>query len=270
MSEMSTDQNIAIELKDIHKSFRDVETFSMVATKIKSKDVEIDNNNAFNADKNLDLLKSAAIYGANASGKSNFASALRFMRNFVIGSSRETQIADSIPVEEFRLDSSNDGKASFFQIVFLMGGNQYRYGFEANSQEVVSEWLFYVPTIKEVKLFERRNGKITPSPTQFKEGKGITDKTRNNSLFLSVVAQFNGAISQKILQWFRSLSIISGLSDLGTREFTINFFQSDKNKVEILKFVKQNNIPVIYNDVDFQSISSSRCGFYTMFLGEKL
>lgn len=213
-----------------YKSFRDVETFSLVATKTKSKEPETDSNNAFNIDKNLDLLKSAAIYGANASGKSNFASALRFVKGFVIGSSRETQFADSIPVEQFRLGASNNSKASFFQIVFLMDKKQYRYGFEVNSQEVVSEWLFNVPTNKEVKLFERRNGKIIPSSTQFKEGKGVEDKTRNNALFLSVVAQFNGAISQRILQWFRSFSVISGLSDLGTREYTIRCLQSDKHK----------------------------------------
>ncbi len=231
-----------------YKSFRDVETFSLVATKTKSKDIEIDNNNSFsadnNADKELNLLKSAAIYGANASGKSNFASALRFVKSFVIGSSRETQFADSIPVEEFRLSTSDDGESSFFQVVFLMDKKQYRYGFEVNSQEVVSEWLFNIPTNKEVKLFERRNGKITPSSTQFKEGKGIDDKTRNNALFLSVVAQFNGAVSQKILQWFRSLSVISGLSDLGTREYTIRCLQSDKHKDEILKFVKRLDLGI--------------------------
>ena len=155
-----------------YKSFRDVETFSMVAAKIKSKNAEIDRNNTFKVDKDLDLLKSAAIYGANASGKSNFAAAFRFMRNFVIGSSKETQFTDFIPVEPFKLNSNNDEKPSFFQIVFLMNGKQYRYGFEINAQEVISEWLFHVPINKEAKLFERREGKISPS-INFKESKAF-------------------------------------------------------------------------------------------------
>jgi uncharacterized protein len=232
-----------------YKSFRDVETFSMVATKIKAKDSEVDENNTFKIDDDLSLLKSAAIYGANASGKSNFAKALNFMRNFAIESSRGTQSSDLIPVEEFRLDSSNFGKPSFFEIVFLLNEKQYRYGFEVNSQEVISEWLFYVPTVKEVKLFERRNGKITPSSTQFKEGKGLADKTRKNALFLSVAAQFNGLVSQTILRWFSDFNLISGLEDVN-RKVTANFIQTGLHKDEIITFIKRLDLGI--NDIEIE------------------
>ncbi len=237
-----------------YKSFRDVETFSMVATKIKAKDSEVDENNTFKIDDDLSLLKSAAIYGANASGKSNFAEALRFMRNFAKNSSKETQSTDSIPIEEFRLSSSNSGKPSFFQIVFLLDGKQYRYGFEVSAYEVISEWLFYVPNVKETKLFERRNGKIILSP-KFTEGKGLTERTRSNALFLSVAAQFNGLISENILQMFSQLNIISGLDDILTRNFTTHYFQDKLQKNAIITFVKSLDLGIDSIEVEASKIT---------------
>ena len=56
-----------------YRSFKDKVTFSMVAANLVSKDKSLDENNVFVIDKELRLLKSAAIYGANASGKSNLA-----------------------------------------------------------------------------------------------------------------------------------------------------------------------------------------------------
>jgi uncharacterized protein len=243
-----------------YKSFRDVETFSMVATKIKAKDSEVDENNTFKIDDDLSLLKSAAIYGANASGKSNFATALRFMRKFVIESSRETQSVDSIPVEEFRLNSNNNGKPAFFEIVFLLDEKQYRYGFEVNSQEVISEWLFYVPTVKEFKLFERRNGKIISSQ-KFKAGKGLAKITRNNALFLSVTAQFNSSVSKRILQWFSQFNIISGLND-STRDFTALCIQKDLYKDDILKFIKRLDLGI--NDIEIEETKLTKDSFPNM------
>jgi uncharacterized protein len=219
------------------KSFKEKTTFSMVAAKINAKDKKLDQHNVFKIDDDLSLLKSAAIYGANASGKSNLASSIKFMRRFVLDSSRETQATETIPVENFRLSTETEGKPSFFEVVFLIDHRKYRYGFEVNSQHVVSEWLFHVPTTKEARLFIREGSRIRLSQT-FKEGKGITDKTRDNALLLSVSAQFNGTIAQHILKWFRQFAVISGLSDLGTRNYTIKCLEGNENKEDIVRFVK--------------------------------
>jgi uncharacterized protein len=69
-----------------YRSFKEKVTFSMVAANLVSKDKEIDNNNVFSVDDNLSLLKNAAIYGANASGKSNLAKAMSFMKWFMVNS----------------------------------------------------------------------------------------------------------------------------------------------------------------------------------------
>ena len=129
------------------RSFNDPVTFSMVAANISAQDKHVDQNNVYQVDKDLNLLKTTAIYGANASGKSNLIAALRFMKEFVLNSSKESQAAEAIPVEPFRLSTTTMGKPALFEVVFLVDGTKYRYGFEVNLQQVVSEWLFHVPTI---------------------------------------------------------------------------------------------------------------------------
>lgn len=88
-----------------YRSFKDTVTLSMVASNINSHSQEIDNHNVFAVDDELKLLKSAAIYGANASGKSNLAKAISFMKWFMINSSKETQSTEKIGVEPFELNN---------------------------------------------------------------------------------------------------------------------------------------------------------------------
>ena len=82
-----------------YRSFKEKVTFSMVAANVVAKDKKLDDSNVFAVDDDLRLLKSAAIYGANASGKSNLAKALSFMKWFMVNSSKETQSIDEIDVE---------------------------------------------------------------------------------------------------------------------------------------------------------------------------
>lgn len=88
-----------------YKSFKEPVTLSLVAAKIKGKDANIDENNLIRVDDKLELLTSAAVYGANASGKSNLFGAFKFMRRFIINSSKESQVNERIEVEPFLLDA---------------------------------------------------------------------------------------------------------------------------------------------------------------------
>lgn len=225
------------------RSFKEKVTFSMVASNIISKDKTLDENNLSSPNEKLNVLKSAAIYGANASGKSNLIQAFRFMRQFVLDSSKDTQTKEPIGVENFLLSTEVENAPSFFEGVFLLNGIRFRYGFEANSERIISEWLFYVPTVKEARLFLREKGKFTVS-SDFKEGKSLTDKTRDNALFLSVTAQFNGEVSQKVLKWFQDLQVMSGLRDTGYKNYTIKEFERDSLKEEILSFVKRLDLGI--------------------------
>jgi uncharacterized protein len=221
-----------------YRSFKDKVTFSMVASNLVSKDKKLDQNNIFTVDKELTLLKSAATYGANASGKSNLAKAMSFMKSFMINSSKETQSTEEIGVEPFKLSITTDAKPTFFEIVFLMNKKKYRYGFEATRDQVISEWLFYVPKLRETKLFERKSDNFNPSKTY--KADGLEQKTRHNALFLSVSAQFNVEIAERILDWLtNSINLISGFDDRKSQGFTAKCLRNDQNRDEILQLLKR-------------------------------
>lgn len=227
-----------------YKSFKETVTLSMVASSITEEDKELNENNVFPINDKLSLLKSAAIYGANASGKSNLVAAINFMKWFVLNSSKETQVSDAIDIEAFRLSTETEKEPSFFEIVFLLEDKTFRYGFEVNVREVVSEWLFQADDREEKMLFERDFDNYILD--DFPEGQGISDKTRSNALFLSVVAQFNGKNSGKILLWFsKTLQLISGLQDTQYRKETLDSFDNAGQRHDIIEFIKKLDLGIL-------------------------
>ena len=195
-----------------YRSFKEVVTFSMVAAPIAVRDSAIDENNLFSATKEIKLLKSAAIYGANASGKSNLVRALSFMKEFTINSVVGSRITNDIDTDLYRLSIDPELEASYFEVVFVIGTARYRYGFEVDRQSVKSEWLYQTLRTKEAQLFERENSKIKVF-SRFSEGRSLENKTRKNALFLSVAAQFNGDIATGVVDWFNELNIFNNLDD---------------------------------------------------------
>ncbi|MEH2299280.1 MAG: ATP-binding protein [Nostoc sp.] len=221
----------------------------MVAANIVAKEKELDDNNVFAVDDDLKLLKSAAIYGANASGKSNLAKALSFMKWFMINSSKETQSTEKIGVEPFELSTETEAKPSFFEIVFLLDGTKYRYGFEANQKRVISEWLSYVPKTRQTRLFERvsdGNSRNIKYLSNTFNGKDIYPKTRNNALFLSVAAQFNVEIAERILDWLtKKVNIVSGLDDQDHLSYTVSSLATNNdNKSKIIQLIKKLDLGI--------------------------
>ncbi|MDQ2798343.1 MAG: ATP-binding protein, partial [Armatimonadota bacterium] len=103
------------------KSFRDKTTFSMIAANLTSEDPALDQNNVISVAKDLRLLKTAALYGANASGKSNLGVALRFMRDYVLYSWHAV-LPGPAGLEPFLLDRETREQPSFFELVFLLDG----------------------------------------------------------------------------------------------------------------------------------------------------
>ncbi|MDD4529208.1 MAG: ATP-binding protein [Bacteroidales bacterium] len=221
------------------RSFKKTFTLSLEASINKEH-----KENTFSAG-GLNLLKTNVVFGANASGKSNLFNAFLFMRYFV-GTSANNQITSPIPVEPFKLSTETEKKPSFFEVVIIHENIRYRYGFEANSEKVVSEWLFSYPKNKETKLFIREgNSIINVNKNKFKEGKSILiARTRPNALFLSLLGQFNGEISKKIISAFHSMNIISGLSNEGYINFSMDKLKDSSYKNKILDFIKSADINI--------------------------
>ncbi len=216
------------------RSFRDRVTLSFVAS---SDDWLEDDNVAISGA--FRVVKAAAIYGPNAGGKSNLLFALQTMRNFVLNSSKDSQKDEKIPVTPFRLDTQTENAPSLFEVVFALKGARYRYGFEADAQLVRNEWLFVQrDSTRDTTLFTREGDQIKPGP-DFREGKGLEERTRPNALFLSVVAQFNGAIAGELLTWFNQFRYITGIRDGNYLMVTSNMLRDVRFSGQVLDLVRQ-------------------------------
>jgi AAA15 family ATPase/GTPase len=215
----------------------------MVAADEATGNDELDKNNVFKVNQNFSLLKSAAIYGANASGKSNLILALYFMQSFVINSSK-LQITDKINLEKFRLSSETEDKPSFFKIVFHLDNKIYEYSFEVTQERVISEGLSCTPKTRKTNIFSREKDKIKYSKSLMK-GKDVKDLTKKNTLFLSIAAQFNDPLAGKILLWFSRLKIISGSQFENLRQLSIDYLSREQNlKNEIVFLIKKLDLSI--------------------------
>lgn len=200
-----------------YRSFKERVTLSMVAADLSSRPKELDSTNVFSARDNLNLLTSAAIYGANASGKSNLVAALNFMRTFVLNSARETVSRERVNVTPYRLSTETEQAPSRFEIVFVQQNVIYRYGFLVSRRRVDKEWLYSITSKKESYLFERDLDIIRVNERSFKVGQGLQERTRPNVLFLSVAAQWNVKRADKIVEWFENLNVDTGIASVDDR-----------------------------------------------------
>ena len=157
------------------------------------------------------LLRSVVLYGANSSGKSNLIKAFAVMKDCVLLSVRLNN-NDLLFFKPFRLAKDNVYQPTFFETVFVSEKQTFRYGFEYHSRAIVNEWLFEVKKTKENPLFIRTKEGVGVSDN-FPEGKGKESATNDNRLFISLVAQLGGKISNQILQWFSGYNVLPGIDN---------------------------------------------------------
>ncbi len=189
------------------RSFRAAQEFSMIAGSFKDHRDALANVAAIPEP----ILLSAALYGANASGKSNVLLALRFMAS-IVQFSHSTWLPDrKIPRQPFAADQERT-VPSEFTVDFLTGGIRYQYGFAVSDTEVVEERLYAYPKGKRQTWFTRHQGKsMTFSEKLQGENRTIEALVRPNSLFLSAAAQNNHPALLPIYRWFsQSLSFVFG------------------------------------------------------------
>lgn len=227
------------------RTFKEKVSLSLVASNYDKDTRELDN--VYNdTNTNLRLLKSAVIYGANASGKSKLFEALGFMKYFVISSSKESQKGDKIDVEPFKLSSETEKSPSEFEVIFTHNDVMFRYGFEVDKKSVISEWLYYKPKTKEIELFYRDGENFETHSRNFTKGKAVIKEglVRNNALLVSVAAQFNDKTSIEVIDWFKELKTISGLNESGYRGFTLSKTDDPNQKANILSLLKAADLGI--------------------------
>jgi len=175
------------------------------------------------------LLPLAVFYGANSGGKSNLIQAISTMRIMVRRSVRLNE-GDALPYEPFALDGNSGLQPTLFEIQFIKDKVLYRYGFEYNQTDIISEWLYEKRFgEKEYELFMRSRDLIDVSAKRFPEGKGKEHLTNSNRLFLSLVAQLKGDKSNLIMGWFRGCNVLSGVDSEGYEAFTLRMFLEHLN-----------------------------------------
>lgn len=119
------------------------------------------------------FLKVAAIYGANASGKSNLYYAMRYFRRIVAESFNNVESDEVAAIEEYYFPFlfEQDEQNSEFEVVEILNDYEYKYGFEYNSECIVSEWMYRksVKTNRNTMILERTDDTIVFGPSVRKE-----------------------------------------------------------------------------------------------------
>lgn len=249
---------VKFSVENFH-SIRDREVLDLNATALK----EHDDENLIHAH-NSRFLKSVAIYGANASGKSNLIKALIFMKKFIANSFKDSSV-EFIKVEPFLLNTRTEVKPSRFESDFIINGTTYRYGFEVDQAQVHKEWLQIVKVTKEVDCFVR-DGQSIKVDDKFLEGKGLEGKTRMDCLFLSVISQFNGPVSMSITKWAGDIKYILDTNRNFHQNYTTKLFE----KPEYHKIIKRylNHAGLGFDDIDVQNISMPTFSTFNFELGK--
>ncbi len=234
-----------------YRSVKDIQTFNMSAANIVSKYKEVDVTNTIKVSDKLTLLKSKAIYGANASGKSNLIKAFQTFIIVIQDSVKDSKVLRN-KIDPFKLSTETENLPSFFQLIFVLNNVQYRYGFEVTRDEIVSEWLMGTPGKKEVPFFTREGKIISVNENKFREGIKIRDLysqpendiARNNSLFLTTVRSFGGLLSGEIINYLSEIFVITGLSDFKMYKAAEDYIAEDKNLSRISEFLKVADVGI--------------------------
>lgn len=187
-------------------SIRDQQTFSLVAS---SSPELTDNVAPLERDSSLNLVKTAAIYGPNAGGKSNLLNALLFVRRFILTSAKDSMPGEKIPVLRFAFDEVSSKLPSEFEVTFIKDNIRYQYGFVADENRVLDEYLLVYPPKRRMqqwfsRIYDKKNDTYSwKTSNLFKVSKHIKNETLKEMLFLSNAVKSNNQQLLPIFSWFQ-------------------------------------------------------------------
>ena len=215
--------------------------------------------------RDVDILKAAVIYGANASGKSNLIKALALMQRIVMHGD-----SDTIQYDRFKLDSTAEKRLSKLEVEFHIKGVNYAYGFTFDKLQVKSEWLYYFNKEKDYKVFERTTEGRDVSVTF--DNLKLSNRELDNLEFVGTITKpaecflhaLNNSNVDKLkgidmikdaYRWFAdSLTIIFPESKYGSLESNIATNQSFKSLFEwALDYFDTGITGIQSTEVDFWS-----------------
>ncbi len=185
-------------------SLRDLQVLDLTATKLKDENTGLIE---CLASPTGSILPAVVMYGANASGKSNYIAAMNTMRNLVLGSHTKFGPNDALPFHPFALDHESSKSPTHFEVDFVIDGIRYHYGFELTDKVFKSEWLYSFPKSRSRLLFKREGDHFDFGRELKGQNRNIAAMTRANSLFLSAATQNNHKQLSRIFSYFKTIRV---------------------------------------------------------------
>ena len=215
------------------------------------------------------ILKAVALYGPNASGKSNIIKAIRFCCSMVFQSHthNEAVIFNFVP---FKFDRYAD-KPSSFMIRFVSNGIEYEYGFSLSRARILTESLYYYPKERRAKVFTRdetikgeKKDKYSFS-NAIKKPLDVAENTSDKTLYISRASQMDRDMGKEIFNFFSEQFILgyTGFNGLNietliktNRELTIKALQIADSDIVDIK-VEKKEVPVKSFSVIFPAATAT-------------
>ena len=199
-------------------------------------------------DTDISVVRSAVIYGANASGKSNVLKAFYFFKRFITDSFKNSQAGEAIEVDNFRLNASTVNEPTTLEATFTDGEFIYRYGFEVDRKAIHEEWLYKracKKRAKDIEVFYREGDKTTVHPKGLLMQEIINKKmVRSNALLLSTAAQFNDQTSVSILKWLGDTMVVFCSEDDRLWSDAIRHLDNEPLRNRIIAFAKYADLGI--------------------------
>ena len=191
----------------------------------------------------MPLLRSVAVYGANAAGKTNLIRALDAMRRIVVDSSRTD---GELPITPFLFDAEHENQPTHFEVACIMEGVRYQYGFATTQDAVIGEWLYAWPRGRQQMWFKRHAE--DGAPTFEFGGKLQGDRevwrraTRDNALFLSTAATLNSTQLRPLYDWFKTRLHVVGIGGWSPN-YSAQCTQGER-KAAVVRFLQAADLAV--------------------------
>ena len=223
------------------RSIKDEVVLDMQATSDKTRvgEATFENEKA-----DIALLKSVAIYGANASGKSNILNAFDSFKFILMNSLNYPNNQNPLQHFFFKLDKDCYNKDTEFEITFLMNNEIYIYGFSFNQDGFNKEYLIKnkkIDSEKDFELFKRENQAFITREDLFKESsEDLQNQTHKKSLHLSLLNQRNGEITKQIFETIFKMNFINCINQkqIGYNITTQYYLQNKERADNIIKSMK--------------------------------
>lgn len=209
----------------------------------------------------------AAVFGANASGKSNLLDGLRLMSTSVRGwELREPR--SGFPRNPFRLEPKSLLEPSSFAVELVLDGVRYVYGFAGDDERVTSEWLYSYPRGRKRMLLDREGPSIEfGSTVQRAQAEVIEDLLIDDTLFLAVAARLKLDQFQPVIEWFRQSLVFVRQSSLRPRrdERLARFVErSQPNRTKFLDLARVADMGI--SDITVEYVDDPRAAEETEML----